>query len=97
MRVDGVVRAVARVEITGAGVDVAAVQASILEQVPEGFELLQLLGAGRKDGRLRGPGLSRSTAMSTIQAEGPDYASALAALRGSVPEGHGLLWARTIG
>lgn len=91
MRVRGLVQSSATQEVTAEADDAQTARALVAEQVPEGFELLQVHNAMPRGGRVIATGVIRPVAVSELEAEGADYASARDALRAAVPADHRLL------
>ncbi|MDN4613038.1 hypothetical protein P5G50_01125 [Leifsonia sp. F6_8S_P_1B] len=91
MRVRGLVQPSATQEVTAEADDAQTARALVEEQVPEGFELLQVHNAMPRGGRVIATGVIRRTAIQELEAEGADYAAAREALRASVPADHLLL------
>ncbi len=59
--------------------------------MPEGYELLRVHNAMPRGGRVIATAVLRPAAVTEIEADGTDYASARDALRAAVPEGQRLL------
>lgn len=78
-------------ELTAEADDAEAARALIEEQVPEGFDLLQVHNAMPRGGRVIATGIIRESAVREIEADGTDYAAARDALRAQVPADHRLL------
>lgn len=78
-------------ELVAEADDAETARALVDEQVPEGFELLRVHNAMPRGGRVIATGVMRPAAVTEIEAEGADYASARDALRATVPEGQRLL------
>ncbi|MEV8213150.1 hypothetical protein [Leifsonia sp. NPDC077715] len=91
MKVLGLVQSSETRELTAEADDAESARALIEEQVPEGFELLQVHNAMPRGGRVIAKAIIRETAVAEIEAEGPDYAAARDALRAAVPASHRLL------
>ncbi|GAB2515336.1 hypothetical protein [Paramicrobacterium agarici] len=73
-------------QITQDAEDVTAAREMIEKAVPDGFEIIQL-DIGKTEEGARVTGIIRSTTITPIEASGPDYPSALEALRAQVPDG----------
>jgi len=91
MKVRGLIQSSGTRELTAEADDAQAARALIEEQVPEGFDLLQVHNAMPRGGRVIATGVIRESAVRELEAEGPDYAAASAALRAQVPPEHRLL------
>ena len=91
MRLRGLIQSTETTELTAEADDAQSARALIEEQVPEGFDLLQVHNSMPRGGRVIATGLIRPSAVEEIDAEGADYASAQDALRTRVPEGRRLL------
>jgi phosphotransferase system HPr-like phosphotransfer protein len=91
MRVHGVTQTTETRELTAEGDDAETARALIEEQVPDGFELLQVHNAMPRGGRVIATAIIREAATKQIEADGADYAAARDALRARVPDGHRLL------
>jgi len=91
MRVTGLVQTSVTAEVTAEADDAETARTLVEEQVPAGFELLQVHNAMPRGGRVIATGVIREAAIAEITAEGADYAAARDALRAAVPEDHRLL------
>nr|WP_179604469.1 hypothetical protein [Leifsonia shinshuensis] len=91
MRVHGVTQTTETRELTAEADDAQTARALVEEQVPQGFELLQVHNAMPRGGRVIATAIIREAATRQIEADGPDYAGARDALRAKVPEGERLL------
>jgi hypothetical protein len=91
MKVRGMVQSSETSELVAEADDAETARALVDEQVPEGFELLRVHNAMPRGGRVIATGVMRPAAVTEIEAEGADYASARDALRATVPEGQRLL------
>ncbi|WP_374009353.1 hypothetical protein [Leifsonia sp. LS-T14] len=91
MKVRGLIQSSQTRELDAEADDAQAARALIEEQVPEGFELLQVHNAMPRGGRVIAKAIIRESATREIEADGPDYASARDALRAKVPADHRLL------
>jgi hypothetical protein len=91
MRVHGVTQTTETRELTAEADDADTARALVKEQVPEGFELLQVHNAMPRGGRVIATAVIRSSATQLVEADGADYTAARDALRARVPEGHRLL------
>ena len=91
MKVRGLIQISQTRELTAEADDAESARALIEEQVPDGFELLQVHNAMPRGGRVIATAIIRLSAIDEIEAEGPDYASARDALRARVPATHRLL------
>jgi hypothetical protein len=91
MKVVGLIQSSETRELTAEADDAESARALIEEQVPEGFELLQVHNAMPRGGRVIATAIIREAAVAEIEAEGPDYAAARDALRAKVPDGRRLL------
>lgn len=91
MKVRGFVQASETSEVTAEADDAETARSLVEEQVPDGFELLQVHNAMPRGGRVIATGLIRPAGVSEVEAEGADYAAARDALRASVPDGRRLL------
>jgi phosphotransferase system HPr-like phosphotransfer protein len=91
MKVRGLIQSSGTRELTAEADDAQSARALIEEQVPEGFDLLQVHNAMPRGGRVIATGIIRESAIREIEAEGPDYAAARDALRAQIPDGHRLL------
>jgi hypothetical protein len=87
-------RATVEVEASAAGVP--ELRAAVLALTPPDHELAQLLNGGRVDGNLVGTAVFRSTATSTVEVEGRDYAAARAALAARVTADQVVLSVRVV-
>ncbi|MGO4301451.1 hypothetical protein [Leifsonia sp. RAF41] len=91
MKVRGLIQTSQTRELTAEADDAESARALIEEQVPDGFELLQVHNAMPRGGRVIAKAIIRESAIDEIEADGPDYASARDALRARVPANHRLL------
>lgn len=91
MRVTGLTQTTETRELTAEADDAETARAAVHAQVPQGYELLQVHSAMPRGGRVIATGVIREAGVDELQADGPDYRAALAALRAAVPEGHRLL------
>ncbi|WP_431219144.1 hypothetical protein [Leifsonia xyli] len=91
MKVRGLIQSSETRELTAEADDAESARALIEEQVPEGFDLVQVHNAMPRGGRVIAKALIRPAAVREIEAEGADYASARDALRAAVPADHRLL------
>lgn len=91
MKVRGLIQSSETRELTAEADDAQSARALIEEQVPEGFDLLRVHNAMPRGGRVIATAIIRESAVSEIEAEAPDYASARDALRAQVPAAHVLL------
>ena len=91
MKVRGLVQTKQTRELTAEADDAESARALIEEQVPEGFDLLQVHNAMPRGGRVIATAVVRESAVAEIEADGADYAAARDALRGKVPADHTLL------
>jgi hypothetical protein len=91
MKVRGLIQSSETRELTAEADDAESARSLIEEQVPDGFELLQVHSAMPRGGRVIATALIRPTAVEEIEAEAADYASARDALRARVPATHRLL------
>lgn len=87
----GFVQASETSEVTAEADDAETARSLVEEQVPEGYELLQVHNAMPRGGRVIATGLIRPAAVNEVEAEGADYAAARDALRAAVPDGQRLL------
>ncbi len=87
----GFVQASETSEVTAEADDAETARSLVEEQVPEGYELLQVHNAMPRGGRVIATGVIRPAAVTEVEAEGADYAAARDALRAAVPEAHRLL------
>ncbi|MEN2736162.1 hypothetical protein ABCS02_00090 [Microbacterium sp. X-17] len=78
-------------ELTAEADDAETARALVAEQVPDGFELLQVHNAMPRGGRVIATAVIRESATQLIEADGADYVAARDALRARVPDGHRLL------
>ncbi|WP_369963908.1 hypothetical protein [Leifsonia sp. EB34] len=78
-------------ELTAEADDAETARALVKEQVPQGFELLQVHNAMPRGGRVIATAIIRESATQHIEADGTDYPAARDALRAKVPEGQRLL------
>jgi hypothetical protein len=91
MKVRGLIQSSETRELTAEADDAESARALIEEQVPEGFDLLQVHNAMPRGGRVIATAIIRESAVTELEADGPDYAAARDALRAAVPAGHRLL------
>lgn len=91
MRVHGLTQTTETRELTAEADDAETARALVEEQVPEGFELLQVHNAMPRGGRVIATAIIRASATQQIDADGADYPAARDALRAKVPEGQRLL------
>ena len=91
MKVRGLIQSSETRELTAEADDAASARALIEEQVPEGFDLLQVHNAMPRGGRVIATAIIRESAVTELEADGPDYAAARDALRAAVPPTHRLL------
>lgn len=91
MKVRGIIQSSETSELTAEADDAQTARTLVEEQVPEGYELLQVHNAMPRGGRVIATAIMRVAATREIEADGPDYASARDALRAAVPEGQRLL------
>ncbi|MGO4536964.1 hypothetical protein [Leifsonia sp. 2MCAF36] len=91
MKVRGLIQTSQTRELDAEADDAESARALIEEQVPEGFDLLQVHNAMPRGGRVIAKAIIRQSAVEEIEAEGPDYATARDALRAAVPATHRLL------
>ncbi|MGO4592360.1 hypothetical protein AB4Z18_00930 [Leifsonia sp. 2TAF2] len=91
MKVHGLIQSSLTQELTAEADDAESARALIVEQVPEGYDLLQVHNAMPRGGRVIAKAIIRESAVAEIEAEGADYASAREALRAKVPGDHRLL------
>ena len=91
MRVHGVMQTTETRELTAEADDAESARAAVKEQVPDGFELLEVHNAMPRGGRVIATAVIRESATQHIEADGADYPAARDALRAKVPEGQRLL------
>jgi hypothetical protein len=91
MKVRGLIQSSETRELTAEADDAQSARALIEEQVPEGYDLLQVHNAMPRGGRVIATAIVREAAVREIEAEAADYASARDALRAQVPPTHRLL------
>ena len=91
MKVRGLIQSSETQELTAEADDAETARQLVEEQVPDGFELIQVHNAMPRGGRVIATAVVRPVAVSEIEAEGADYAAARDALRATVPEGRRLL------
>ncbi|MFF9564876.1 hypothetical protein ACF1AJ_16135 [Leifsonia sp. NPDC014704] len=91
MKVRGLIQSSETQELTAEADDAQSARALIEEQVPEGFDLLQVHNAMPRGGRVIAKAIIREAAIEEIEAEGADYAAARDALRARIPSTHRLL------
>jgi hypothetical protein len=91
MKVRGLIQSSETTELTAEADDAETARQLVEEQVPDGFELIQVHNAMPRGGRVIATALIRPVAVTEIEADGADYASARAALRAALPEGQRLL------
>ena len=91
MKVHGLIQSSLTQELTAEADDAESARALIEEQVPEGYDLLQVHNAMPRGGRVIAKAIIRESAVAEIDAEGADYAAAREALRAKVPADHRLL------
>ncbi|GAA2049250.1 MULTISPECIES: hypothetical protein [Leifsonia] len=91
MKVRGLIQSSETRELTAEADDAASARALIEEQVPDGFDLVQVHNAMPRGGRVIATAVIRPSAVEEIEAEGSDYAAARDALRSQVPSTHLLL------
>jgi hypothetical protein len=91
MKVHGLIQSSLTQELTAEADDAESARALIEEQVPEGYDLLQVHNAMPRGGRVIAKAIIRESAVAEIDAEGVDYAAAREALRAKVPADHRLL------
>ncbi|MFJ3395306.1 hypothetical protein [Leifsonia aquatica] len=78
-------------ELTAEADDAETARAAIEEQVPDGFDLLQVHHAMPRGGRVIATGTIRPARVDEIESSGTDYASARAELLRMIPDGWRLL------
>lgn len=78
-------------ELTAEADDAETARSLVLEQIPDGFEVLRVHNAMPRGGRVIATGVMRPAAVTEIEADGADYAAARDALRAKVTEGQRLL------
>lgn len=78
-------------ELTAEADDAETARSLVLEQIPDGFEVLRVHNAMPRGGRVIATGVMRPAAVTEIEADGADYAAARDALRAKVAEGQRLL------
>ncbi|MCI0157247.1 hypothetical protein KNO15_11125 [Leifsonia shinshuensis] len=91
MKVRGLIQSSQTQELTAEADDAATARELVEAQVPEGSELIQVHNAMPRGGRVIATAIVRPTAVTEIEADGPDYVSARDALRAAVPDGQRLL------
>jgi hypothetical protein len=91
MRLTGLIQTTQTRELTAEADDAHTAREAVEAQVPEGYELLQVNNAMPRGGRVIATGLVRERTLGEVHADGPNYATARAALRAAVPEAHRLL------
>ncbi|MDR6610990.1 hypothetical protein [Leifsonia sp. 1010] len=91
MKVRGLIQSSETQELTAEADDAQSARALIEEQVPEGFDLLQVHNAMPRGGRVIAKAIIREAAIQEIEVEGADYAAARDALRARIPSTHRLL------
>lgn len=91
MRILGLIQSTVVTEITAEAEDTQAARAMIEEQVPEGYELIQVHNEMPRGGRVIATGRIRPAAVDELDATGSDYPSARAALLAKMPADHRLL------
>jgi phosphotransferase system HPr-like phosphotransfer protein len=96
MRIRGLIQSTVVDELTAEADDAQAARARIEGQVPDGYELIQVHNAMPRGGRVIATGRIRSATTQDIEAEGPDYRSARAALEAAIPEDHRLLYVLSV-
>lgn len=92
MHIRGLIQSSMVDEITAEADDAQSARALINAQVPKGYELIQVHNAMPRGGRVIATGRIRSSATQELDAEGPDYRSARAALEAAIPQDHRLLY-----
>ncbi|WP_370055042.1 hypothetical protein [Leifsonia sp. EB41] len=91
MRVHGLTQTTETRDLTAEADDAETARALVKEQVPDGFELLQVHNAMPRGGRVIATAVIRESTTHRIEADGADYPAARDALRAKVPEGQRLL------
>ncbi len=91
MKVRGLIQSSETQELTAEADDAETARELVEAQVPEGSELIQVHNAMPRGGRVIATAVVRPTAVTEIEADGPDYVTARDALRAAVPEGQRLL------
>lgn len=91
MKVRGLIQSSETTELTAEADDAETARRLVEEQVPDGYELIQVHNAMPRGGRVIATAVIRAAAVSEIEAQGADYASARNALRAALPEGQRLL------
>lgn len=91
MKVRGLIQSSETQELTAEADDAQTARELVEAQVPEGSELIQVHNAMPRGGRVIATAVVRATAVTEIEADGPDYTTARDALRAAVPDGHRLL------
>lgn len=91
MRIRGLIQSTIVTEITAEAEDAQAARAMVEEQVPEGYDLIQVHKASARGGRVIATGKIRAAAVDELDATGSDYQSARAALLAKMPADHRLL------
>ncbi|UAJ79125.1 hypothetical protein IT072_18265 [Leifsonia sp. ZF2019] len=97
MKVRGMVQNSETSDLTAEADDAETARALVEEQVPEGYELLQVHNAMPRGGRVIATAKIRLAAVTEIEADGADYAAARDALRAAVPDGQRLLSITIVG
>jgi hypothetical protein len=96
MRIRGLIRSKVVPEITAEGADVPGARALIEEQLPEGYELIQVHNSMARGDHVIVVGQIRLAATSELEATGTDYRTASEAMLAKIPEDHRLLHVITI-
>lgn len=95
MHIRGVIQSTEITELTATGDDTAAARALLLQQLPDGYELIQVSNQMR-GGSVIATGRIRPLTSREIDADGENYAAAHRALRAAVPAGWRLLHMLTV-
>jgi hypothetical protein len=78
-------------ELTAEADDAQSARDLIEAQVPDGFELVQVHNTMPRGGRVVAKGLMRAAAVSELEAEAPDYATAKRMIESELPAGFRVL------
>ncbi|AGW42706.1 hypothetical protein O159_28280 [Leifsonia xyli subsp. cynodontis DSM 46306] len=91
MKVRGLIQSSETSELTAEADDSESARSLVEEQLPEGYELLQIHSAMPRGGRVIATAVIRASAVTELTADGADYAAARDALHALIPTGQRLL------
>ncbi|WP_350347277.1 hypothetical protein ABIQ69_11610 [Agromyces sp. G08B096] len=91
MKVSAHIRPTSTTELTATGEDLPSARAQFEALIPPGHELIRAHDQKLKAGGVEVHGLIRPDRTEPIEADGPTYEAAVAALQAKVPDGYQLL------